>query len=196
MYTFSDAAVANNFDFDFGATGTAVWSNAESTGNDVLLLNAGVTSPFVGTFNIYFSSTNAGLYQGGIFVVTGTGSQTAGSAQTSLEQYLSGTGASPTFNYFWLDPTNGSVEHNGQMYSTLSGTSVTRTSVAASGTFTDFNTTPGAWSTVQNNGFTMQFVVVPEPGTLALAATGIVGGLWTARRRLLKRFTKQPKQAA
>jgi hypothetical protein len=196
MYTFSDAAVANNFDFDFGATGTAVWSNAESTGNDVLLLNGGLTSPFVGTFNIYFSSTNAGLYQGGIFVVTGTGSQTAGSAQTSLEQYLSGTGASPTFNYFWLDPTNGSVEHNGQMYSTLSGTSVTRTSVAASGTFTDFNTTPGAWSTVQNNGFTMQFVVVPEPGTLALAATGIVGGLWTARRRLLKRFTKQPKQAA
>ncbi len=37
-----------------------------------------------------------------------------------------------------------------------------------------------AWVVTDHNS---QFVIVPEPGTLALAAAGLAGGIWYLRRR-------------
>jgi len=34
-----------------------------------------------------------------------------------------------------------------------------------------------------SSGYTMQFVVVPEPGSLALAAVGLATLAWACRRR-------------
>jgi len=154
-----------DFAFEFTQAGEPTWSSAAASGNDVLRLTS-LTAPLVGTataanvFDIYFLESSQ-TYLGGIF-----------SDQSSSFESLVSAG---TFNYFVRDPS-GLVPYKGFTYSPLSAGDVTRTTVQVASA--DF-----AGGSSVSNGYTMQFVVVPEPATTALAAVGIATLAWVCRRR-------------
>jgi hypothetical protein len=162
--TSADLSSGLDFAFEFTQAGEPTWSSTTASGNDLLRLT-NTTTPLVGTagssnvFNIYFASIGE-TYLGGLFT----------DKTSSFESTISGA----TFNYFVQD-VSGTTLFSGTSYSALDAGQVTRSTVqVSSATFTG--------GTV-NNGYTMQFVVVPEPQTLVLLGIGAAGIGWSIARR-------------
>jgi autotransporter-associated beta strand protein len=160
----ADLSSGLDFAFEFTQAGEPTWSSTTASGNDLLRLT-NTTTPLVGTagssnvFNIYFASIGE-TYLGGLFT----------DKTSSFESTISGA----TFNYFVQD-VSGTTLFSGTSYSALDAGQVTRSTVqVSSATFTG--------GTV-NNGYTMQFVVVPEPQTLVLLGIGAAGIGWSIARR-------------
>jgi fibronectin-binding autotransporter adhesin len=163
ILTATSVALASGLDFafEFNQGGAPTWGTSTASGNDVLRLTGG--SPISGTagagniFDIYFAATGQ-TYRGGLFT----------DLNSSFESAISGA----TFNYFVRNEATGSVTFNGLKYDPLNSADVTRSTVqVASAAF--------ASGTV-SGGYAMEFVVVPEPATLAVAAAGLVSA-WALR---------------
>jgi autotransporter-associated beta strand protein len=141
------------FDFEFTDVGSPNYANASASINDVLRLTG--TSPFAAPLtsanvvNVYFdmASVGAGSFVGGFFT-----DQT-----TDFLSSISGA----TFNYFVRDG-GGATTYNGTNYAPFTN-GVTVTTVSSGPSFDG-----GAVV-----GRVTQFVVVPEPGSLAMLAVGL-----------------------
>jgi autotransporter-associated beta strand protein len=160
----ADLAGGLHFAFEFTQAGAATWDSAAASGNDVLRLTD-LATPLVGlatgdnVFNIYFAEANQ-TYLGGLF--------------TDLNSSFESLIAAATFNYFVRD-AGGAITYEGFTYSAFSAGDVTRSTVQVAEADFDGGTIFG--------GYTMQFVVVPEPSAWLLAALGLVAAGQAARRR-------------
>jgi autotransporter-associated beta strand protein len=154
-----------DFAFEFSQAGDPTWGSPLASGNDVLRLTS-LSSPLVGTaasqnvFNIYFSDMGA-TYRGGIF--------------TDLNSDFGSLISTATYNYFLMTPGGGTT-FNGQAYEPLAASEVTRSVVQVA--------LAGFSGGAIENGYTMQFVVVPEPGGMVLCAIGflVASGIRWCRR--------------
>jgi hypothetical protein len=119
-------------------------------------------------FDIYFPSISGETtFQGGLFT----------DRNVSFDSLLSAA----TFNYFIRNPL-GPVSYGGFQYSELASGDVTRSTVQVpSANFSGGTIT---------NGYTMQFVVVPEPAGIALAGIGV------AAAALVRRLCRRDEPAA
>lgn len=164
-----------DFNFEFTAPNAPDWANAAASLNDVQrLIDA---TPFSATLtsanviNVYLDVASIDLgdtFQGGFFT------DTAADFDAMV--------ADATYNVYYRGDGQGSaVAYGGTSYYLLAAagvpgvTGVTRTAVQVPSA--DF-----AGGTV-TNGYTMQFVVVPEPGALALVGMGAVTFAWVIIRR-------------
>lgn len=171
-----DAAGGLDFAFELTQQGSPTWANAAASGNDVLRLTD-LTTPFTTTLapanviNVYFSATALAMgdtFQGGFFTDK-SGDFLSSVANATYAYYVRGDGLGTD------------VIYNGQGYYTLDmdfwaafeRVDVSTVSVAAA----NFAT-----GTV-NNGQVMQFVAVPEPTALMLAAIGAAIAIARRRRR-------------
>jgi hypothetical protein len=149
------------------------YTTASASLNDLLRLTSVTPSPFTAAMtqanvvDVYLPANAAygQVYQGGFFT------DATATQYTGFENDIKNA----TFNYYVLD-TNGSRSFNGQTYSPLSqtmwvnvGTATVPSAGFAGGTITD--------------GQIAQFVVVPEPSSLALAAIGVAAAAFALRRR-------------
>jgi autotransporter-associated beta strand protein len=152
-----------DFAFEFGQAGAPTWSSAVASGNDVLRLTDSSsplnTATAANVFDIYFLEIGQN-YLGGIFT----------DRTSSFETAIAGA----TFNYFVRDNA-GAISYGGFQYSPLSAGQVTRSTLQV--------TSAGFSGGTVSNGYTMQFVVVPEPGAIALAVIGIATAACAFRRR-------------
>jgi autotransporter-associated beta strand protein len=152
-----------DFAFEFGQAGAPTWSSAVASGNDVLRLTNSSsplnTATAANVFDIYFLEIGQN-YLGGIFT----------DRTSSFETAIAGA----TFNYYVRDNA-GAITYGGFQYAPLSAGQVTRSTVQVGSA--DFS-----GGTV-SNGYAMQFVVVPEPGAIALAVIGIATAAYAFRRR-------------
>jgi hypothetical protein len=171
--TAANISTGMDFKFEFTQAGAPTWSLATASGNDVLRLTDANT-PISGTatsdnvFEIYFPTITAETtFLGGLFT----------DRNASFESLISAA----TYNYYKRDPL-GPVSYGGFQYSSLAPADVTRTTVqVASANFSG--------GTVAN-GYTMQFVVVPEPAGIALAGIGLAAA--ALGRRLCRRERPTP----
>jgi autotransporter-associated beta strand protein len=176
---------STSFAFELTGTGAPTWNNASASVNDVLRLTA--SDPFTssltgGNFvNIYFDRTtlaNGDTFLGGFYI------------DNPLESsnLLTGELGSATFQYFVKGDGLGDFNYNGANYYTFDAyktansglglTEVTRSVVnVASANFAGGTITTGQVT---------QFVIVPEPGSLALAGIGIAAAAYAYRRRRRK----------
>jgi fibronectin-binding autotransporter adhesin len=172
---------STSFAFEFSGTGAPVWNNAAASVNDVLRLTN--NDPFTSSLassnvvNIYFEVASLAAndaFLGGFFV--DNLSSTANLLATGL--------GSAVFQYFVKGDGLGGFDYNGTNYYTfeqyktnnpgLGLTEVTRSVVNV--TSADF-----AGGTI-TTGQVTQFVIVPEPGSLALAGIGIAAAAYASRR--------------
>jgi len=147
--------------FEMNLAGQANWASATNSGNDVFrlmgatpILNSADTD---NVFSFYF--TGQGTYIGGIFSDT----------NANFDSLVSGA----TYQYYILD-AGGSIVFNGQNYSVLSDSFVTRSTVQISSA--DF-----AGGTV-TDGWAQQFAVIPEPSTWLLFGMGMSCLIFFRRR--------------
>lgn len=171
-----DPSTGMDFAFELTGTGSPTYGNASNSVNDVLRLTA--ATPALSALNtnnvvsVYFGGSIAegDTFRGGTYVDSAT---TLG-ARDAFATAIAGA----DWQYYVYGNGGGSHSFNGTSYYTLgeynSSLTITRTVVADSANFSG--------GTV--NGAVTQFVVVPEPGALAIALTGIGGFMaWAARQR-------------
>ena len=150
------------YNFELTQVGTATWSNASASGNDVLHLTAALpfTAPMTSAngVNLYFSSLNL-TFDGGFF--------TDGSTDT-----LTANISNATFNYFVLDNASGTFIYNGNKYDQVTGTAGVVQVLGAN------------FATGTVNGWTEQFTAVaaPEPSTYVLLGLGALALFAMGRR--------------
>ncbi len=159
----TDPSGGLTYNFELTLSGTAIWSNASASGNDVLHLNS--ETPFISPLtadnvvNFYLSGSQQ-TYVGGFFV----------NGEADL---LTANIASADIHYYLLDNANGTVLYNGNYYDPFSGTVAASTVPVTEADFAD--------GTV--NGWTEQIAVVPEPSTGGLLMLGACGFALLKRRR-------------
>jgi fibronectin-binding autotransporter adhesin len=165
ILTATDVNPSGGLSFAFEFTQAAPnYGTPSNVGNDLFWLTGG--TPFTtalsgsNTVSIYMTPAAAEL-----------GTLTGGFYTNNAVDFLANIN-SASFQYYVAD-ANGSVTYNGQTYTTLteydSSKSVTISTVGA------------------NGGQVMQMVVVPEPGALAIVATGALAAGWTTLRRIRRR---------
>jgi fibronectin-binding autotransporter adhesin len=166
-----DPSAGTGYAFEFTGTGSPAYGSPTASINDVLRLTD-TTTPFTtsltGTnvIDVYFDVTTLGngdTFRGGFY--TDNGSDFLESIEDATYAYWvrgNGSGADRSFN--------------GQGYYSLasfdSGLSVTLSTVPETANFGSGDV----------NGQVTQFVVVPEPGTLALASLGLAAAIRACRR--------------
>jgi fibronectin-binding autotransporter adhesin len=165
----SDLVPTGGIDFNFEFTQKGVhpdWGNATASINDVLRLTS--ATPFTAPLD---GSNAVSLYLPSIDV----GDQFTGGFYTDNNANFLGSISGAAFTYYVSD-VSGNVPYNGGNYSLYTGpnTVSVNTVQVPSANFAGGTATNG-WST--------QFIVVPEPGTLALAGLGIAGVVYAIRRR-------------
>ena len=158
----TDPSGGLTYNFELTLAGTAIWSNAAASGNDVLHLNSETpfTSALTGdnVINFYLAEGQQ-TYEGGFFVNGDTDLLTANIADADIHYYL-------------LDNANGTVPYNGNYYDPFAGTVTASTAPVTGADFAD--------GTV--NGWTEQIAVVPEPSTGVLMLLGACGFTLLKRR--------------
>jgi hypothetical protein len=165
VLTATDVNPTGGLSFAFEFTQAApLYGTPSNVGNDLFWLTGG--TPFTTSLN---GSNTVSIYMTQAAAELGT--LTGGFYTTNAVDFLASIN-SASFQYYVAD-ANGSVTYNGQTYTTLteydSSKSVTISTVGA------------------NGGQVMQMVVVPEPGALAIVATGALAAGWTALRRIRRR---------
>jgi len=175
------ASGSTAFAFEFLSTGDPTWSNAAASVNDVLrLTNASpFTSPLSASnvVNVYFEVASLALddtFRGGFYV------DNPNSTASLLDNGI----GSATFEYFVLGDNQGLVTYNDRNYYPLADYVTTFNSPVTGVTRSVVNVTSAdfAGGTV-TTGQVTQFVIVPEPGALALAGIGRAAAAGAARRR-------------
>ena len=163
-----DPGALMSFAFEMTKMGDPTWS-AVNSGNDVLRLTD-LSSPFVSSLvstnvvDVYF---NVGSFS--------IGDTFSGAFFTDKSQDFLVSIEAAKFNYFLVGDA-GEVSYNGKNYYAINPAWVTvSTQQVASANF--------ASGTVVD-GYATNFIVVPEPGSMTLAALGIATAAWTLRRRL------------
>jgi autotransporter-associated beta strand protein len=165
-----------SFAFQFTAPGAPAWNNAASSANSVLRMTD-AASPFANSLtatsivDIYFdvpTLTAWSTFQGGFYT------DTSADFTSSI--------AAATYNYYVKGDGMGTAAfYRGQGYYSLPTWALTNlptyTNVMVSTKYAQANFAGG---TV--DGFTSQFVVVPEPTTTAAAAVGLGIATWWLRR--------------
>ena len=149
------------------------YTTASASLNDLLRLTSVTPSPFTAAMtqanvvDIYLPATTAygQIYQGGFFT----------DAKASQYSGFENDIKNATFNYYVLD-TQGTRSFNGNTYSPLSQTMWVNVSTATV-------PTAGFAGGAVTEGQITQFVVVPEPSSLALAAIGVAAAAFALRRR-------------
>ncbi|NCU85547.1 MAG: PEP-CTERM sorting domain-containing protein [Betaproteobacteria bacterium] len=174
---------STSFAFEFSGTGAPVWSSDTASVNDVLRLTNAV--PFASNLastnivNIYFEKNvlaSGDAFLGGFFVDNPNG--TADLLSTSLGAAI--------FNYFVLGDGNGQNAYNGKSYYTLDQYIADHSGLGITGVTPSVVSVSSAAFTggpAVTTGSVTQFVIVPEPGALALAGLGIGLAGWMARHR-------------
>jgi len=171
-----DPSAGLGFDFEFTAEGAdPTWSAATGSGNDVLRLTDTV-APFAGSLgapnavNVFFGV--ASLAQGDDF--------TGGFFTDGAADFLA-TVASATYSYYVLGNGGGSaISYNGQGYYSLAEFNPALSIDVLTVQIPSANFAGGTVS----NGFSTEFSVVPEPGSLvALGLAGAALAGVAARRR-------------
>jgi autotransporter-associated beta strand protein len=169
---------STSFAFELTGTGSPTWNSASASINDVLRLTN--TDPFstsltTGNFvNIYFDRdtlANGDTFLGGFFADT-TGVLSADIENATYQYFVRGNGGGTTpyggKNYYTLD----------QYLAANSGLGITGVTRSVENV-SSANFTGGTITT----GQVTQFVIVPEPASLALASIGIAAAAWAICRR-------------
>jgi fibronectin-binding autotransporter adhesin len=154
-----DPTAGLSFGFEF-TQADPNYATPTASGNDLLWLTGG--TPFASSLsaansvNVYFTQAalDLGTLTGGFFTTN------AADFISSIDQGM--------FQYFVQDVA-GSVTYNGLTYKTLADY--------------DASKNVNVSTVAANGGRVMQMVVVPEPGSLALAGVGAAIAAWTLARR-------------
>jgi len=166
-----------DFAFEFTGSGAPIYSNANSSRNDLLHLTSG-SSPFVGSFStannlsFYFNDSsllgnlaaiNPTTYLGGFYV-------------DSLNFDIASLLSAASKNFYVAD-TNGLISFNGVSYALMSSDVVNRV------LFSNANQTNSEFATGTTNGTVLSVTMVPEPSSASLLIFALSGLLARRRRR-------------
>jgi hypothetical protein len=165
------------FAFEFTGTGSPSWSTASASINDVLRLTnadpftAGLTSGNI--VNIYFDVASLEVGQtflGGFY-----------SDRKSSELDFAAEIGSPTYAFYVFGDGSGTAtSYGGKSYYSLNQFNPQLTGAAMN--VATVPTADFAGGTI-TDGQVTQFVIIPEPTSLALAALGIAAAAWLRRRK-------------
>ncbi|MDY0170251.1 MAG: autotransporter-associated beta strand repeat-containing protein [Thermoguttaceae bacterium] len=166
-----DPSDGMSFAFEFGRQGSPAYANAADSINDVLRLTDS-TGPFESDLGV---GNTVDVYLGVEDLAWGR--EFRGGFYTDRDQDFLGSIEDATFNYYIVGDGDGAYEFNGQAYYSMTESWPTWSFELA--TVPEF----AAFAGGSAGGYVMQLTAVPEPGTLALLACGLLGLLALCGRR-------------